>query len=299
FGRYAHREMMAMRDNAARRLGREASSLAPSDYLPRSLFSHLARHSRRNPTDLFDRQGIIQMYYAGLLHDVGKRRKGIPAKVQVPLEVLQKPGQLHFSEFSMMRRHPLAAAYALKDLPLDHPILLSGMQHHGNWDGKGSYPFWYDSKKDALVPLKGAIIHPYAQFVALADVMDALVSMRPYPKVVEDGKRLDQFSLERTLDELKGMKGKYSPFTRRVLARMMADSEALGQIRQVYEASNMQPPLRMARLDELESKTPKIREEREVLSEQERARIQKAERDLTLDSWRELHRDRKVAKIAS
>ena len=58
----------------------------------------------------------------------------------------------------------MAAAYAVKDLPRDHPLLLAAMQHHANWNGKGSYPQWYNPDTRRLVSLRGDMIHPYAQF---------------------------------------------------------------------------------------------------------------------------------------
>ncbi len=99
---------------------------------------------------------------AGLLHDVGK--------MLMPLEVLNKPGQLTDAEFSVMKGHPergheaLVASGAFSATVLD--VVL---HHHEKMDGSG-YPH----------KLKGEAISLIARMGAVCDVYDAVTSTRPY-----------------------------------------------------------------------------------------------------------------------
>ena len=100
---------------------------------------------------------------AAPMHDVGK--------LGIPDTILLKPGRLTPEEFEVMKRHPLIGHDILKDsssevLRLGATIALS---HHEKFDGTG-YPL--GSVGDAI-PLEGRII-------AVADVFDALTSVRPY-----------------------------------------------------------------------------------------------------------------------
>jgi len=100
-----------------------------------------------------------------LLHDVGK--------LIVPSETLNKVGRLTEEEWVLMRRHPSAGLEMLAevDFPWDvSPIIES---HHERWDGKG-YP--HGIAGDAI-PLN-------ARIVALADVYDALTSIRSYKRAL-------------------------------------------------------------------------------------------------------------------
>ncbi len=99
---------------------------------------------------------------AGLLHDVGK--------MQMPLEVLNKPGALTDSEFKVMRSHPERGWELLKDgakVPL--VALDVCLHHHEKIDGTG-YPH----------KLAGEQISLMARMGAVCDVYDAITSTRPY-----------------------------------------------------------------------------------------------------------------------
>ena len=100
---------------------------------------------------------------AAPMHDVGK--------IGIPDAILQKPGKLSAEEWDVMRRHPAIGAeiigeHAAGMLSLARSVALA---HHEKWDGSG-YPHG----------LAGAQIPLEARIVALADVFDALTSVRPY-----------------------------------------------------------------------------------------------------------------------
>jgi putative nucleotidyltransferase with HDIG domain len=98
---------------------------------------------------------------AGLLHDIGK--------VTVPMEILSKPGKLSKIEMSMIKDHPKVAFDILKNVEFDWPVARMVVQHHERMDGSG-YP-------DGI---KGEEILLEARILAVADVVEAMCTHRPY-----------------------------------------------------------------------------------------------------------------------
>ncbi len=100
---------------------------------------------------------------AAPLHDIGK--------IGVPDSILLKRGSLTDEEMAIMRKHPLIGYEILRDsqsrfIQIGAQIAL---RHHERWDGSG-YP---DGLRGEQIPLT-------ARIVAIADVLDALTSERPY-----------------------------------------------------------------------------------------------------------------------
>jgi len=100
---------------------------------------------------------------ASPMHDIGK--------VGTPDHILLKPGKLDFNEFEEMKKHAVYGYEILKNS--SSPVLRMGadiaISHHEKWNGKG-YPKGLSGE---AIPLVGRI-------VAVADVFDALTSVRPY-----------------------------------------------------------------------------------------------------------------------
>lgn len=127
---------------------------------------------RKLPSEYLDQNFEDDIFYASVLHDVGK--------VAVPDSILQKPGKLTAEEFEIIKRHPVAGAETLRDILRLYPgnrIIRMGIEianfHHERWDGRG-YP----------EGLKGKDIPLSARIMAIADVYDALRSDRPYKKAM-------------------------------------------------------------------------------------------------------------------
>lgn len=106
-----------------------------------------------------EEQEII--YYAGLLHDVGK--------IRVSEEVLNKPGKLTEEEFNQIRIHPVSGYHILRDIHEDVRIAYGAKYHHERYDGRG-YPNG----------LKGEDIPEIARIIGVADAYDAMASNRSY-----------------------------------------------------------------------------------------------------------------------
>jgi len=119
-----------------------------------------------------DGQSLFWFRIGALLHDVGK--------LVVPSEVLNKPGKLTPDEWALMRSHPTAGVDMLAgiEFPWDvRPIIES---HHERWDGTG-YPH----------ALRGEEIPLSARILAVADVYDALTSVRSYKHALTHDEALD------------------------------------------------------------------------------------------------------------
>ena len=112
---------------------------------------------------------------AGLIHDVGK--------IRVPSEILSNPGELTRLDFSMIETHPKVGYDILKNIEFPYPVAQIVLQHHERVDGSG-YP----------AGLKGKKILIEARILAVADVVDAMASHRPYRPALGVDKAIEEIS---------------------------------------------------------------------------------------------------------
>jgi putative nucleotidyltransferase with HDIG domain len=127
---------------------------------------------------------IAGIRVAGLLHDIGK--------ICVPTEILNKPGQLSDVEMALIKAHPKVAYGILKGIEFEGPVADIVVQHHERLDGSG-YPSG----------IKGDEILLEARILAVADVVEAMSSHRPYRPAV---------GMEKALAEITRGKGRlYDP----------------------------------------------------------------------------------------
>lgn len=101
------------------------------------------------------------LYLAGVIHDVGK--------ITVPSDILNKPGKLTPAEFELIKAHAQAGYEIIQGVDFPWPIARMIQQHHERLDGSG-YP----------QGLKGDAILKQARILAVADVVEAMMSHRPY-----------------------------------------------------------------------------------------------------------------------
>ncbi len=109
----------------------------------------------------------------GYVHDLGK--------ISVPAELLSKPSKLSSLEFQLIKTHAEAGYNILKDVDFPWPVAEVILQHHERPDGSG-YPR----------QLKGAQILLEARIMAVADVIEAMSSHRPYRPGLGLDKALDE-----------------------------------------------------------------------------------------------------------
>jgi len=110
-------------------------------------------------------ESVDAVEMASLIHDVGK--------IKVPAEILSKPGPLDEVEYLLVKTHPQAGYNLLKDIDFPWPVAEIVLQHHERLDGSG-YP----------QGLKGKEILQEARIIAVADVVEAMASDRPYRKAL-------------------------------------------------------------------------------------------------------------------
>lgn len=117
------------------------------------------------------------------LHDLGK--------IGIPDHILLKTDVLSIEEREVMRKHPIIGYEILQNSPSKY-LQMGGeiaLAHHERYDGTG-YPF----------QLKGDQIPLSARIVAIADVLDALTSKRPYKEA---------WSVDRAFEYIKAESGKH------------------------------------------------------------------------------------------
>lgn len=119
--------------------------------------------------------------FGAMIHDIGK--------IQVPLEILSKPGRLTEAEYEIIKTHPEAGYEIIREIEFPWPIDKIVLQHHERLDGSG-YPL---GLKDGEIILE-------ARIVAVADVVEAMSSHRPYRPAV---------GIEKALEEIERYKGRH------------------------------------------------------------------------------------------
>ncbi|MGC8942489.1 MAG: PAS domain S-box protein [Caldisericia bacterium] len=126
-----------------------------------------------------DEDKINTIKYAGLLHDIGK--------VEVPIEILNKPSQLTRNELDLVKLHSYYGYEILKTIDFPYPLAEIVYQHHERIDGSG-YPRG----------LKGDEILLEAKILSVCDVVEAISSQRVYR---------DKWPIEMIIKELEQNKG--------------------------------------------------------------------------------------------
>ncbi len=114
----------------------------------------------------YTENNLKELMLAGLLHDVGK--------MQIPPEILNKPGKLTVDEMEIMKQHTTRGYQLIKKAESASIGVLCGiLQHHERMDGTG-YP----------LKTAGDKIHPFAKIIAVADAYDAMTSDRVYHRKI-------------------------------------------------------------------------------------------------------------------
>jgi putative nucleotidyltransferase with HDIG domain len=121
---------------------------------------------------------IEGIHWAALVHDIGK--------LNVPAEILAKPGKLTEFEMGIVKTHPRVGYDILRQVEFPWPLADIVLQHHERMDGSG-YP----------QGLSGEEILPEARIIAAADVVEAMSSHRPYRPALAVDEALAEISQKR------------------------------------------------------------------------------------------------------
>ncbi|MGB9862748.1 MAG: HD-GYP domain-containing protein [Candidatus Saccharicenans sp.] len=127
------------------------------------------------------REKVEAVRVAASIHDIGK--------LIIPSEIIAKPGPLNAHEQNLMKLHPEVGYDILKTISFPWPVAEIVLQHHERLNGSG-YPNG----------LSGEQILIEARILAVADVMEAIVSHRPYRPAL---------GLEEAFAELENKKGSH------------------------------------------------------------------------------------------
>ena len=174
-------ELITTRQQIIRRLGRAA------EFKDNETGNHVLRMSHYSRV-IAEAHGLGKeaadiVFNTAPMHDIGK--------IGIPDSILLKPGKLDAEEWEIMRQHPLMGAEIIgrHDNELLETARTISLSHHEKWDGSG-YP---RGLKGEDIPLVGRI-------VAIADVLDALLSKRPYKPA---------FSVEHSLELMEAESGRH------------------------------------------------------------------------------------------
>ena len=155
----------------------------------------------------YDDQGVANVKYVGLLHDIGK--------IGIPDSILNKPGKLNDSEYAIMRKHAEIGGNILSGNNMINGMDEGAKYHHERYDGRG-YP----------QGLKGEEIPEMARIIGIADAYDAMTSNRIYRKSLDN---------ETVLNELKRCSGtQFDPRLAEIFIKMVEEGR-LDDIR--YESA--------------------------------------------------------------
>lgn len=131
-----------------------------------------------------DEGTLTGLQMGALIHDIGK--------IYIPAEILNRPGRLSPVEFDLIKTHPQVGYDIVKDIDFPWPVAEMIVQHHERIDGSG-YPNG----------LRGNAICLEARILAVADVVEAMASHRPYRA---------SLPLQNALDEIEQHRGvRYDP----------------------------------------------------------------------------------------
>jgi len=123
-------------------------------------------------------EDIDAIRMAASIHDLGK--------ISIPAEILSKPGKINEFEFRLIQNHPQIGFEILRTIEFPWPIAEIVLQHHERINGSG-YPNG----------LRGEEIHIIARILAVADVVEAMISHRPYRAALTLGEAIHEITKNR------------------------------------------------------------------------------------------------------
>ncbi|MBB1488612.1 HD-GYP domain-containing protein [Oceanospirillum sediminis] len=198
-------ELVSTRLSIVQRLGRAAEYKDNETGLHVIRMSHYAQVLARAAG--YSEHQAENLLHAAPMHDIGK--------IGIPDAILQKPGKLDADEWKIMQKHAEIGALILGQEDTSDLMVTAreiALSHHEKWDGSG-YPRG----------LAGEEIPVSARIVAIADVFDALTSVRPYKKA---------WSEEAAIDLIKEEAGKH--FDPALVELFLTHLDAIRQIKEQF-----------------------------------------------------------------
>ncbi len=141
-----------------------------------------------------DEKFCSEVYFAGLLHDVGK--------IGVRVDIINKDGKLTDEEYAEIKKHPTIGKQILSSISRSPYLSIGANYHHERYDGRG-YP-------DGL---KGDDIPEIARIIAVADAYDAMTSKRSYRDPIPQHKVREEI--------VKGMGYQFDPVFAKIMLHLI------------------------------------------------------------------------------
>ncbi|MBP3743705.1 MAG: HD-GYP domain-containing protein [Treponema sp.] len=141
-----------------------------------------------------DEKFCTEVYYAGLLHDIGK--------IGIPVSIINKTGKLSDEEFAEIKKHPVIGKQILSSISKSPYLSIGANYHHERYDGRG-YP----------EGLKGDDIPEIARIIAVADSYDAMTSKRSYRDPIPQQKVHEEI--------VKGMGTQFDPAFAKIMLHLI------------------------------------------------------------------------------
>ena len=148
----------------------------------------------------FSDKDCTQIYFAALLHDVGK--------IGVRDEIINKVGKLTDEEFEEIKQHPILGYHILSTIKQSPSLSIGAHYHHERYDGTG-YP----------EGLSGEDIPEVARIIAVADAYDAMTSSRSYRNALPRQTMIEELT--------RGMGKQFDPKFDRIMLHIIGADEAL------------------------------------------------------------------------
>ena len=116
---------------------------------------------------------LCRLGVCALLHDIGK--------LEIPIEIINKPSKLTAKEFEIIKNHPqIGGSYLINQECISKDIYMGIINHHEKYDGTG-YPY----------SLKGNQISLFGRIISVADVYESLTGNRPYREPVRPSEAIE------------------------------------------------------------------------------------------------------------
>ena len=151
------------------------------------------------------------IYYAGLLHDVGK--------IGIADTIINKRGKLSPEEFAEIKKHPVIGRQILSSISKSPYLSIAANYHHERYDGHG-YP----------EGLKGVDIPEIARIIAVADSYDAMTSKRSYRDTIPQQKVREEI--------VKGMGTQFDPEFAKIMLHII-DTDTEYELKEHEEVSEL------------------------------------------------------------
>ena len=172
-----------------------ANAIDAKDRYTRGHSARVAMYSRMIAEKAgFTQEECEQVYYAALLHDVGK--------IGIHADIINTVGKLTDEEFNEIKMHPVYGNQILSGIKQSPYLCIGAHYHHERYDGKG-YP----------VGLAGEDIPVYARIISVADAYDAMTSMRSYREPMPPEKVREELT--------RGMGTQFDPAYAKIMLELM------------------------------------------------------------------------------